>query len=131
VSAAQSICKAARSSTQIIIIGFTRADTTVAITSEVSGRCKEVFVDIGDPVPGDSVFAKIDSTFTDIDLTANKISIAKAEKNFLFYNNQVARHTTLFSSKTTALTRLEELELRADLSRLAIEELKTGGRPAG
>ncbi len=126
LSTAQSICTVERSNTQIIITGFTRADKTVAITSEVNGRCLEVFADIGDPVPADSVFAKIDSTFIDIALSANKISQSKAEKKFLFYKNQVDRHKTLVSSKATALTRLEEIELKAEMSRLDIEELKTG-----
>ncbi len=124
VSIAQSTCKAEKSITQIIITGFTRAERTIAIIPEVSGRGIEVFADLGDPVPADSVFAKIDSTFTDIALSANKISQAKAEKTLLFYENQVARHEILVKRKATALTILEEFELKAELTRLSLKELK-------
>lgn len=124
-SMSQPTCRAEVSTTQIIITGFTRADKTVAITSEVSGRCLKVFADIGDPVPDDSVFAKIDPVFTEIALAANKISQARAEKNFLFYQNQLTRHRELFLSKATSLSRLEEFELKAELSRLNLKELET------
>lgn len=44
------------------------------ITSEVSGRSKNVLVDIGDSVPADRAGVELDKTFIMLDLQKNRIA---------------------------------------------------------
>lgn len=122
---AVSICQAEKATTTITITGFTRPKTILDITSEVSGRCDEVLADIGEPIPADTIFARIDSTFIELELQANAIARAQTQKTLAFDHKQAGRYKQLVTTKASAQTRLEELELKYEQTELKLQQLNT------
>ncbi len=122
---AQAVCQAEAAKTTITLTGFTRPQTFLNLTPEVTGRCVEVRADVGDPVPADTVFARVDSTFTALKLQANALARARTEKSLAFEKKQVARYRKLVTTKASAQTRLEELELQYEQTLLSLQELET------
>lgn len=122
---AGSTCRAEVATTTITLTGFTRPRTTLDLTPEVSGRCMEVRADIGQPVPEDTIFARIDSTFIDLELETNRLAVTRTEKSLAFDEKQVKRYRKLVTTKASARTRLEELELQYEQTGLKLRELQT------
>jgi len=122
---AESTCQAEKATTTITLTGFTRPKTILDITSEVSGRCDEVRADIGEPIPADTIFARIDPTFIELELQANAIARAQAQKTLAFDQKQAGRYKQLVITKASAQTRLEELELKYEQTELKLQQLNT------
>jgi len=122
---ARSTCRAEIAKITITLTGFTRPQTFLDLTPEVTGRCIEVRADIGDPVPADTIFARIDSTFITLKLQANALARARTEKSLGFEKKQVERYRKLVTTKASAQTRLEELELQYEQTLLSLRELET------
>ncbi len=122
---AQTVCRAETAKTTLTLTGFTRPQTFLDLTPEVTGRCIEVRADVGDPVPGDTVFARIDPTFTTLKLQANALARTRTEKSLAFDKKQVDRYRKLVTTKASAQTRLEELELQYEQTLLTLRELET------
>ena len=122
---AQTVCRAETAKITVTLTGFTRPQTFLDLTPEVTGRCIEVRADIGDPIPADTVFARIDSTFITLKLQANALARARTEKSLAFEKKQVDRYRKLVTTKTSAQTRLEELELQYEQTLLSLRELET------
>lgn len=122
---ADSYCQAEWSTVTNRLTGYTRAKTVLDITSEVSGRCKDVYADIGEPIPIDTVFARLDPTFIELDLEANEIARKQTEKTFAFDKTQVERYRKLVTTKASAKTKLDELELQYDQTELKLQQLET------
>ncbi|MCF6186503.1 MAG: efflux RND transporter periplasmic adaptor subunit [Desulfobulbaceae bacterium] len=122
---ARSICRAETAGITITLTGFTRPQTFLDLTPEVTGRCTEVRADVGDPVPDDTVFARIDSTFTILKLQTNALARTRTEKSLAFEKKQVGRYRKLVTTKASAQTRLEELELQYEQTLLSLQELET------
>jgi len=122
---ARSICRAETAKITITLTGFTRPQTFLDLTPEVTGRCIEIRADVGDPVPDDTVFARIDSTFIALKLQANALARARTEKSLAFEKKQVDRYRKLVTTKASAQTRLEELELQYEQTLLSLQELET------
>ncbi len=122
---AESICSAVASTTTIKLVGFTRPKTIVDITPEVSGRCEELYADIGEPIPADTVFARLDNTFVSLELQKNTIARTQNDKTLAFDKKQVERYRQLVTTKASAKTRLDELELKYEQTQLRAQQLET------
>ena len=122
---ASTICRAEPAEITITLTGFTRPKTFLNLTPEVTGRCTEVRADVGEPIPADTVFARIDPTFVTLKLQANALARARTRKSLLFDKKQVARYRKLVTTKASAQTRLEELELQYEQTLLSLQELET------
>jgi len=120
---AECICQADKATTTITLTGFTRPQTILDITSEVSGRCDEIRVDIGEPIPADTIFAHVDSTFIQLKLQANAIARDQEQLTLAFNQKQAERYRHLVTTKATAQTRLEELELKYERTKLKLQQL--------
>lgn len=63
---------------EITLTGYTRGDTTLMVSAEVSGKVLQVNYDVGDPI-GDAPFFEIDPTFIDFQIDSVRQSIKKIE----------------------------------------------------
>lgn len=122
---AQTTCSALPAAHEIRLTGFTRARAVLSVVSEVSGRCLEITADTGDTIAADGVFARIDPTFTALDLETNRINRQQAERQLEYDDQQVKRYRRLVSSRSSARVRLDEMELHRDQSRLTLAGLET------
>ena len=80
--------------------------------------------EVGEPIGRDGLFARIDPTFVDLDLQANAIALAKARRQLNFDTREVKRYQALVASRASAQTRLDQLQLQRDHTRLTIRELE-------
>ncbi len=108
----------------ITLTGFTYPRQEMTVTSEVSGRCLEIYGDIGDRVPESGEFVKIDTTFIQLDIEANAIARQQTIRQLEEEEKSLKRYTTLLSQKSTPQARLDEVNLAADLHRLTLKNLK-------
>ncbi len=125
---ADQTCTALPSETLARLTGFTRARASMDIVSEVPGRCLEVRADVGQPVPADGVFARIDPTFVRLKLEANRVARQQARLQLRFDEREVQRARKLLSDRAASQARLDQLELRRDQSRLKLDQLATERR---
>ncbi len=109
---------------QILLSGFTRAQATLDIIPEVSGRCERIAADTGEIIAPDGIFAVIDSTLVKLDQKANSVKQEQLKRKLRFETRQVKRYQQLHSSKSSSLAQLDEQELQRDQSRLELEQLQ-------
>lgn len=109
---------------KILLIGFTRARTTLDIIPEVAGRCVEITTDVGETINNNGIFAFIDSTLIRLELKANSVSRQQVQRNLLFETQQVKRYQQLHTSKSSSQARLDEQELLLDQSNLKLDQLQ-------
>ncbi|BCO08080.1 hypothetical protein GF1_04560 [Desulfolithobacter dissulfuricans] len=105
--------------------GFTRPRAELDIISEVSGRCLSVEADIGQPLPGDGLFATIDSLFTRLELSTILNKIQQNRRQLRYEQQEVDRYTSLVASQASARALLDAAVLRRDQVRLTLEGLET------
>ncbi|MFP7753468.1 efflux RND transporter periplasmic adaptor subunit [Thermodesulfobacteriota bacterium B35] len=125
---ADSTCTALPSESLIRLTGFTRARASMDIVSEVSGRCLEVRADVGQPVPADGVFARIDPTFIRLELEANAIARRQARRQLRYEEREVRRARKLLTDRASSQARLDQLELKRDQTRLKLDQLASKRR---
>jgi len=125
---AQTSCTALTAEQDVRLTGFTRARAVMSVVSEVSGRCLEVLADTGDPIAAEGVFARLDPTFTTLDLEANHIHRQEAKRQLRYDDQEVKRYQDLVRAKSTARVHLDQLELQRDRSRLELSRLEIEAR---
>jgi len=128
ISLAQPTSKVIPAEHEVRLTGFTRARATLNVISEVNGRCLEIFSDVGLPVPDDGILVRIDPTFARLDLEANRIHREQILRQVQFDRQEVERYRKLVASKSSAKTRLEQLELALDQSSLKLAQLENEGQ---
>lgn len=119
----------ARPATRAVsLIGFTRARRVLDLVSEEDGRVARVAVDVGQTVGGDGVFARLDTTFIDLELAANKTDQKRLDNDIDFYARDEQRFRELVRRETAAQTSLDEMRHKLVQARLGLEKLKVEAR---
>ncbi len=118
------LCTARAALQATILRGYTRARWQRFLTCEESGRSLEVRAEMGDTIGADGIFAKLDTTFIDLELEANQAARARLENQMVYWQREVERYRKLSGSKAVSETRVQELELKYDQARLGLVELK-------
>ncbi len=118
------LCTARAALQTTVLRGYTRARWRRFLTCEEPGRCLEVRAEMGDLIPEDALFAKIDTTFIELELEANQAACARLENQKEYWQREVERYRKLSGSKAVSETRVQELELKYDQARLGLVELK-------
>lgn len=108
----------------VTLTGFTYPRQEMTITSEVSGKCRDIFADTGDLVPPNGALATIDTTFILLDIEANSIAQEQTARQLAEEEKSLARYTTLLNQKSTPQAQLDQVNLDADLHRLTLKKLK-------
>ncbi len=109
---------------QLLLNSLTRPIKELTIAGEVSGRCIEVLVDLGDTVTSTGVVAELDRTFVKLDLEKNEIAQQKASRQLELEKKTLSRYTTLIKSNSAAQATFDEATLRADIHKLTLDSLK-------
>lgn len=122
-SYAQELIELRPYSRQLVYTGFTRPAKEMILSSEVSGKCKELLLDVGDTVNSPDV-AKIDDTFIRLDLQQNDIAQKKTLRQLELEEKTLARFTNLMQNNSTAQANFDEAAFNADNLRLNLQNLK-------
>lgn len=106
-----------------VFTGFTRPLQEMVLTGEVSGKCVDIFVDVGDKVESADV-VEIDSTFIRLDLEQNVISQKKTQEQLDLEEKTLKRFTSLIQKNSTAQANYDEALFSANNLKLTLEGLK-------
>jgi RND family efflux transporter MFP subunit len=106
---------------QVTVSGFTRARATMHLITEVSGKIKQIYADIGDSIPTTGQFACLDDTFVKIDIASAENDIAQHAIDIAFFRKQVSRHQQLVEKASVAVSLLDELERNLGNSERAMQ----------
>jgi len=109
---------------QILLTGFTRARATLDIVPEAAGRCLELTADTGDTITEQGIFARIDSTLIRLQLQDNSVQINLGQRRLSYDRQQVQRYRQLLKTQSSSRSRLDELELKRDLSKFSLEQFE-------
>ena len=93
---------------QVKILGFTRAAATMNLATEVAGKVKVVYADIGETILEEGKFACLDDTFVNIDIESAKNDIAQHRADVDYFQKQVTRHKKLVAKKSSAVSMLDD-----------------------
>ncbi len=110
-------------SRQLLFTGFTRPAKELILSSEVSGTCKEILLDVGDTVNSPDA-AKIDDTFIRLDVQQNGIAQKKIIRQLELEEKTLTRFTNLMQNNSTAQANFDEAAFNADNLRLNLQNLK-------
>ena len=109
---------------QLSFAGFTRPKSELLISSEVSGRCENVLVDIGESVAAGGVVVTLDKTFVLLDLQKNRIAQEQVERQLELDKKTVARYSSLIKNKSTAQATYDEAMFQADSHAIKLKSLQ-------
>lgn len=106
-----------------LLSGFTQARQTIDISSEVGGRCVAVHGEIGTTIPESGILAKIDTTFIQLDIEANRIEVESIKRQLKTERKTLARYTTLINRNSATEATLDEVTLKVDLHEMSLKTL--------
>jgi len=95
---------------QITIVGYSRARHKMVLSTEVSGKVKQVFIDVGDIVPKDEKVACLDQAFVRIDINSAKNDVEQYQIDINYYKKQVNRYQDLVGKKSVAISQLDDFQ---------------------
>ncbi|KPJ79124.1 MAG: hypothetical protein AMJ54_00215 [Deltaproteobacteria bacterium SG8_13] len=135
---AQDDFRVEKATKEVVLSGYTRAQSTVTVSSEVSGKILRVNYDVGQVV-AKSPFAEIDPTFIDFQLESTRQSLHNLEIDFQrsqsrigYLEKEFTRIDRLFRGQSTAETQwdkaaedLSQAKLESESIRVRIAEVKT------
>jgi len=105
---------------EITITGFTRAQATMPLATEVEGKVSDIFADIGDPIPATKKFACLDDTFAKIDIKSAKNEMSRHYIDIKYFKKEVSRHKKLVEKHTSAISVLDSLTRDLNNARQAL-----------
>ncbi|KMY69307.1 hypothetical protein AAU61_04885 [Desulfocarbo indianensis] len=106
------------------LTGFTRARAEMKLISEVAGRCLKVEADVGQTIGEDGVFARLDATFTKLELETNLVEQARLKSRLGYLEKDLQRTRTLVAKKSQAQAKLDGEEQEFDQARLQLRGLQ-------
>jgi RND family efflux transporter MFP subunit len=109
----------------VILVGFTRARTRVALSALVSGRLVEVRGEMGDSVAADGIFARLDPVLADLDRAAILVKQEQLKSKIAYLEKEVNRYQVLYDRNSMAEARLDALKEDLSQARLGLRELRT------
>ena len=137
-AAAQDIYRVERAIKEVVLTGYTRAQETVTVSSEVSGRILQVNYEVGQVV-NKNPFADIDPTFIDFQLESTRhslsslqIDLQRSKSRIDYLEKEFTRIDRLFRGQSTSETQrdkasedLAQAKLEGESIRVRIAEVKT------
>jgi len=95
---------------QVSLTGFSRARDDMVLSTEVAGKVKTVFVDVGDIIAEHGNVSCLDDTFSKIDINSTKNDIELAKIDIAYYQKQVNRFSELVRKKNISLNQLDDVQ---------------------
>jgi RND family efflux transporter MFP subunit len=94
----------------LIQSGFTRPRAEVTLVAETPGRVTEVFLDLGDAVPAQGAFARIDDTFIRLDREEVGVQQTRLRAQIDYDRREVARYQELARQSNASASQLDALQ---------------------
>ncbi len=108
----------------LTMTGYTRPVREMIVTSEVSGICLDMAVDVGDTVAPSGKISKVDRTFIELDIKANTLAQKLTKRQLQLEKKNYDRYTTLLTKQSTPQATLDEVSLNLDINKLQLQKLK-------
>ena len=108
---------------EVTLTGFTRARASLPLVAESGGTVLTVTADIGDTIAEPGTFARIDPTFIELDLEANRVQQRQLRSRVEYDSREAARYRELRQKGSTSASSLDQLEQTLRDNRLRLEEL--------
>ncbi len=108
----------------VTLTGYTRADVFFNLDSEFAGKVLEVYADIGDTIPADGVFARLDATFVQLELDAVITEIEKLETQLAYYSKEADRYRKLVTKGNTDQSTYDKYQLEMDKGEFQLRSQK-------
>lgn len=105
---------------KVIITGYTRAHATMPVITEVEGKIKNIFADIGEPIPDQGKLACLDDIFIRLDIEAADNEIARHHNDIDYFKKETSRHEKLTANHVSAVNLLDSLKRDLVNSRRAL-----------
>ena len=118
------LCTARPALKTTVLRGYTRARWQRDLVCEESGRCLQVFGEMGDVIGAAGLFAQIDTTFIDLALKANRAACVRLENQTAYWRHEVERYRGLSGQKAVSEKKVLDLEQKFDQAKLALAELR-------
>ncbi len=107
-----------------VLTGFTRARTSMELVSEVAGRVLSVSADVGDAIPDNRIFARLDPVFVQLDMENNAVLQQQTESRIDYLSTQTKRYRNLVTRESAAQSTLDDLEQQLEQARLSMQKLQ-------
>jgi RND family efflux transporter MFP subunit len=107
----------------VTLTGFTRARAEIKLISEVAGRCLAVEAEVGDVIGEKGVFARLDATFTKLELETNLVEQSRLKSRLAYLEKELQRTRTLVARKSQAQAKLDTEEQQVDQARHQLRAL--------
>jgi membrane fusion protein (multidrug efflux system) len=108
----------------VTLTGFTRARAEIKLTSEVAGRCLAVEAEVGDVIGEKGVFARLDATFTKLELENNLVEQSRLKSRLAYLEKELKRTRTLVDRKSQAQAKLDSDEQQFDQAKHQLRALE-------
>jgi membrane fusion protein (multidrug efflux system) len=107
----------------VTLTGFTRARAEIKLISEVAGRCLAVEAEVGDVIGKKGVFARLDATFTKLELENNLVEQSRLKSRLAYLEKDLKRTRTLVARKSQAQAKLDSQEQEFDQAKHQLQAL--------
>jgi RND family efflux transporter MFP subunit len=94
----------------VTLSGFTRARASLRLVAETPGRIEEVYADIGEAIPEDGTFARIDDTFIRLELEEVQVEQERLRSQIQYDRREVERYKELVRERNASASQLDNLE---------------------
>ena len=108
----------------VTLTGFTRPLARIELAGETSGRCLEVFADVGEAIPTDGVFACLDKTFIDLEIQSNQVEQQRLQREISYYRKEIERLQKLLQTSAAAQAELDRIQWNRDNSQYLLAARK-------
>ena len=108
----------------VMLTGFTRARASMTLVAENAGRVLEVAAEVGDVIDEHGLFARIDPTFIELDLQANRVQQQQLMDRNAYDRQELERHRSLVDKGGASQSLYDQLQQTLRDNRHKLEELK-------
>lgn len=108
---------------EVVLTGFTRAIAHRPLVAESEGRVESVAYDVGERIGEDAIFARLDETFTRLELEDILVQQDRLRSQIRFDEREVGRYATLARENNAAATQLDTAEQTLQNDRHALRAL--------
>ena len=108
---------------EVTLTGFTRARARLPLIAEVEGRVLTVQADIGDAIPSDGTFARIDDTFIAMELDEITVEQSRLREQIAYDEREAKRYRVLAQKNNAAAVQLDTAEQTLRNNRHALQTL--------
>ncbi len=109
---------------EVTLTGFTRARAELPLVAETAGRVEAVAYDIGETVGKDGGFARLDTTFIELELAEVKVQRKRLQARISYDRREVDRYTKLARRDNASASRLDTLEQTLRDNRYELQALE-------